>query len=306
MYRRLLVPLDGSAFSERALPMAVSIARSREAQVILTRVVSVSTFPGADATDAQVQAVNEAKAYLSGIAGTLSEQGLKVEVAVPYDDPADGILLEIGLRGADLVVMCTHGRSGLGRWIYGSVAEQVLKRSPVPVLLVPPTGEVMTLQQDRARTSGCEAAAFIVPLDGSAFAEAALPHAAGLARAFGGTILLLTVMEPPMTAYTYAEVSVVPATSARLYSEAEAYVTEMAQRLRETGLAVQAVTEEGWSPDVIARHSEKPGPGLIVMATHGRTGVARLLLGSVALQVVRRSALPILLIRPAQPDEETG
>ena len=306
MYRRLLVPLDGSAFSERALPMAVSIARSLEAHLILTRVVSVSTFPGADATDAQVQAVAEAKDYLSGVAATLSGQGLKVEVAVPYEDAAEGILLEINLRGADLVVMCTHGRSGLGRWIYGSVAEQVLQRSPVPVLLVPPTGEVMTLQRDPSRTSGCEAAAFIVPLDGSAFAEAALPHAAELARAFGGKILLLTVVEPPMTAYTYAEVSVVPAASARLYAEAEAYVSEVAQRLRETGLEVQAISEEGWSPDVIARHSEAPGSGLVVMATHGRTGVARLLLGSVALQVVRRSALPVMLVRPAQPLEEAG
>ncbi len=306
MYRRLLVPLDGSAFSERALPMAVSIARSLEAHLILTRVVSVATFPGADATDAQVQAVTEAKDYLSDIAASLSGQDLKVEVAVPYDDAAEGILLEIDLRGADLVVMCTHGRSGLGRWIYGSVAEQVLQRSPVPVLLVPPTGEVMKLQQDPARTSGSNAAAFIVPLDGSAFAEAALPHAAELARAFGGTILLLTVVESPMTAYTYAEVSVVPSVSARLYSEAEAYVTEVARRLAETGLAVQAVTEEGWSPDIIARHSETPQSGLVVMATHGRTGMARLLLGSVALQVVRRSALPIMLVRPAPPTEEPG
>lgn len=306
MYRRLLVPLDSSEFSERALPMAVSIARQLEAQMILTRVASASTFPGADATEAQVRAVAEAKDYLAGVAATVSEQGLKVEVAVPYEDAAEGILLEIGLRGADLVIMCTHGRSGLGRWIYGSVAEQVLQRSPVPVVLVPPTGEVMTLRQDPTRASGCEAAAFIVPLDGSPFAEAALPHAAGLARAFGGTILLLTVVEPHMTAYTYAEVSVVPAASARLYSEAEAYVSEVAHRLRETGLTVETMTEEGWAANIIARKSEAPGSGLIVMATHGRTGIARLLLGSVALQVVRRSTLPVMLVRPVQPLEETG
>ncbi len=297
MYRKLLVPLDGSAFSERALPMAMSIARSLESQVVLTRVVSVPTFPGADATEAQVEAVADAKAYLSDLAARLSEQGPEVEVAVPYDDPAEGILLEIGLRGADLVVMCTHGRSGLGRWIYGSVAEQVLKRSPVPVVLVPPTGEVMTLRPEPAYMS------FLVPLDGSAFAEAALPHAAGLARVFDATILLLSAVEPP-AAYTFAEVSFVPAVSERLYQEAEFYLAEVAQRLRETGLRVQTVAEEGWPSDVIARRSDALKPGLTVMATHGRTGVARLLMGSVALQIVRRSALPLMLVRPAQEPAE--
>ncbi len=299
-YHTILVPLDGSAFSERALPMATMLARVLRAQVILARAASASVFPGADPTKAQCQAVEEAQAYLSALAAGLSEQDLNLEVAVPYGDAAESILLEIGLRSADLVVMCTHGRSGLGRWIYGSVAEQVLARSPAPVLLVRPTGEATMLGPEPEQTS------LLVPLDGSAFAETALPHAALLARAFGGPILLLRTVEPPMAAYAYAEVSLVKLSSVELHQEAESYLEEVAQRLRSAGLAVQTVVREGWPADVIAYQGAALGPSLIVMATHGRTGVARLLLGSVALEVVRRSPLPVMLIRPTEQSTEAS
>lgn len=294
MYRTILVPLDDSAFSERALPMATTLAQHLKSKLILTRVANASVFPGADATEAQVQAVREAQAHLTALASRLGEQGLDIEIAVPYGDAAEEILVEVGLHSADLVIMCTHGRSGLGRWIYGSTAEQVLHHSPAPVLLVQPTGDSMTLRLERARTS------FLVPLDGSAFAEAALPHATTLTRAFDGTILLLRVLEPPTSAYTLAEASLLPPTSEGSFEEAESYLAGMAESLRDSGFVVQTALQEGWPADVIAHQSAALGSSLIVMATHGRTGVARLLLGSVALQVVRRSSLPVMLVRPAQ------
>jgi nucleotide-binding universal stress UspA family protein len=294
MYHTLLVPLDGSAYSERALPMAMSVARHLKARVFLMRVASTLAFPGADATDAQVQAVRESRIYLEALASGMSGQGVDIETAVPFGDAAEEILVEIGLRKADLVVMCTHGRSGLGRWIYGSVAEQVLHRSPVPVVLVHPTGDATTLEPEPGRTS------FLVPLDGSAFAEAALPHAAALARSFGGRILLVRAFEPPIAAYSYAVVSPVQISSEELQQEAESYLKEVAVRLRGDGLPVETIVREGWPAAIIARQGGALGPGLIIMATHGRTGVARLFLGSVALEVVRRSPLPVMLIRPAQ------
>ena len=300
MFHTLIVPLDGSAFSERALPMATSFARSLGAQVILTRAASVLPFSAIDGAEVQVQAVREAQVYLSALASRLTEQGLNIEVAVPYGDAAESILVEIGLRRADLVIMCTHGRSGLGRWIYGSVAEQVLHRSPIPVLLVHPIGDATTLGPEPTHTS------FLVLLDGSAFAEAALPHAAALARAFGGKILLLRAIEPPMVAYTYPQVTLVQRSSEELQQEAKSYLEQVAVRLRSDGLSVQTVVQEGWPADVIAHEGAAQGPSLIVMTTHGRTGVARLLLGSVALQVVRRSALPVMLIRPTEQPVEAS
>lgn len=292
MYHTILVPLDGSAFSERALPMAKTLAQAMRAQVVLMRAASASVFPGTDPTEAQVRAVEEAQAYLSSLATEFSQQGTRVQVAVPYGDAAESILLEIGLRGADLVVMCTHGRSGLGRWIYGSVAEQVLARSAAPVLLVHPTGEPATLGPEP------EQASLLVTLDGSVFAEAALPHAAALAHAFGGTILLLRTVEPSMLAYNYPLMDLVRESLAREHHDAELYLEEAAQRLRSDGLSVQTVVQGGWPSETIVYRGAALGPRLIVMATHGRTGVARLLLGSVALEVVRRSSLPTLLIRP--------
>ena len=294
MYHTMLVPLDGSAFSERALPMATALAQTMNAQLVLVRAASASVFPGADPTEAQCQAVEEAEAYLWAVATGLSEQGLSVEVAVPYGDAAESILLEVGLHSADLVVMCTHGRSGLGRWIYGSVAEQVLARSAAPVLLVHPTGEVATLGPEPKQ------AALLVTLDGSAFAETALPHAATLAHAFGGTILLLRTVEPSMLAYNYPIMGLVRESLAREHREAEAYLEEVAQHLRNDGLSVQTTVQAGWPSDIIVYRGAALGPRLIVMATHGRTGVARLILGSVALEVVRRSPLPILLVRPTE------
>lgn len=294
MYRTILVSLDGSAFSERALPVAASLARALKAQLVLARAAIASVFPGVDATDAQVQAVNEAQEYLANLAAGLSEQHLSVEVAVPYGDPAEMILLEIGLRNADLVVMCTHGRSGMGRWVYGSVAEQVLARSPVPVLLVRPTGAITKLALGPGQMK------LLVPLDGSPFAEAALPHATALARALDGTIVLMRMVEPPVAPYVAGEV-LVPGIAPELAAQAESYLAEIAQSLRDAGLSVETVTREGWPADAIAYGAEALGANLIVMTTHGRTGIARLLLGSVAMEVVRRSPLPVMLIRPAEP-----
>jgi nucleotide-binding universal stress UspA family protein len=292
MYQTILVPLDGSAFGERALPIATSLARAMGAQLILVRASSASVLPGAEPTKAQCEAAKEAQAYLSAIAAGLSEDGLRVEVATPFGDAGESILLEIRARNADLVVMCTHGRSGLGRWIYGSVAEKVLARSPVPVLLVHPTGEVASLGAEPAR------AALLVPLDGSDFAEMALPHAVTLASVLGGRLLLLSVIARPEVLYGYPEVVLVQQPVEEQHQAAESYLERVAQRLRSDGVSVQTIVVEGWPSHAIVDRAVELGSRVIVMATHGRSGVARLLLGSVALDVVRRTHLPVLLVRP--------
>lgn len=294
MYRTILVPLDGSAFGERALPMATGLARAMNAQLILMCAASSSAFLGTDATEAQVQAVAEAQAYLLALATGLSGQGLNIDVAVPYGPAAESILLEVDLRHVDLLVMCTHGRSGLGRWIYGSVAEEVLARSPVPVLLVRYSGEVATLGPEPERAS------LLVTLDGSAFAETALPHAVTLARTFGGSILLLRTVEESMPARRYPSMAIMQEASEEDRRAAKSYLDGVAERLRQEGVAVHTMVLKGWAADVIAYRGAALGPRLIVMATHGRTGVARWLLGSVAQEVIRRSPLPVLLVRPAE------
>ena len=169
MIRTIIVPLDGSEFSERALPVSLELATAFKALLVLVCVAGsesaiplqlteedqkeiseqyadmgeedmvLSTGPRkVERAQEQIRAVDEAEEYLASVAAKLSDTGVQIEVAAPYGPAVEGILSEIDLRSADLVVMCTHGRSGLNRLISGSVASAVLAHSPVPVLMVPP------------------------------------------------------------------------------------------------------------------------------------------------------------------------
>lgn len=300
MYRTLLVPLDGSGFGERALPLAMTLSRRLGAELILMRAASAAVFPGVDATDAEVRAVDEARAYLVNLKADLSGQGVSIDIAVPYGDPADEIRQEVDTRQVDLVVMSTHGRSGLGRWIYGSVGEKVLAASRVPILLVRPTGHVPAVDRDPAQSS------ILVPLDGSSLAEAALPHAEYLAERLGGKLVLLRVVEPAAPAFAYPGTVTPPLLDIEPDRAAQLYLAVLAQRLCAAGMPVQTVVRQGWAADVIAYGCTEDRPSMIVMATHGRSGVARVLLGSVALEVVRRSPLPVLLVRPGEAGGADG
>jgi len=138
MFRKILVPLDGSDLAARALPYATVLARNNGAQLLLVRAVESHVLPIRDHAKAQQAEADEAERYLTACAASLTNKGdLHVEVAAPHGTVERGIVNEITLSGADLVVMSTHGRSGLGRLFMGSVAAEVLRHSPVPVLLVP-------------------------------------------------------------------------------------------------------------------------------------------------------------------------
>jgi nucleotide-binding universal stress UspA family protein len=303
MYDTILVTLDGSSLSERALPVAVTVAQATGAKLVLVRATLASVPPGIDPTDMQVKVVEDAKTYLAGIASQLTELGLQAEISVPYGVAPDKILMEIELHQADLVVMCTHGRSGLGRWIYGSVAESVLARSAVPILLVGPNGLPSTLSPKPGQSR------FVVALDGSTFAEAILPFAVALAQSLDGTIVLLRVAAPPMLSFTPWSLSATPLVSptpevleqvvADEQAETERYLGEVKERLRETNLRVETVVRLGAPAEAILEEGQKEGArGLIAMTTRGRTGLEQLLFGSVALEVLRRGTLPVLLVHP--------
>jgi nucleotide-binding universal stress UspA family protein len=327
MYRTILVPLDGSPFSERALSVATALSRTTGGKLVLVRAASASALPGAHSADlqgrqiqkedlfisadaggagrpaAQIRAIEEAERYLEGIAGRLAERGFQAKIAVPYAAAAEGILTEIDVQRADLVVMCTHGRSGLGRWIYGSVAEEMLAHSPMPVLLVRPTGAPVTLSPEPGQSR------LLVPLDGSAFAEAALSHAATLAQALGGSILLVYAVAPPVRPYN--ELMAIPADIDKAFDEligeererAQHYLAGVGEHLLQDGLSVETVVCNGAPADTILEQAVATSARLIIMATHGRTGLKQLLLGSVAHEVVHRALLPVLLVRPADPEK---
>ncbi|UCG11626.1 MAG: universal stress protein, partial [Deltaproteobacteria bacterium] len=136
MYKSILVPLDGSSLAEAILPEIEKVAACMKAQLILLRVSRAHVFPGMDPIDAEVDVVRKAEEYLDGIAKQLSHRGFEVEVHVRYGDVADEILSHSKRNEVDLIAMSTHGRSGLGRWLLGSVAEKIVRHSEKPVLML--------------------------------------------------------------------------------------------------------------------------------------------------------------------------
>lgn len=138
---RILVPLDGSDLAEAAIPAAVAAAASRASTLVLVRAAEARTLPGTDPVEAQIQAVQDAEAYMAPVKAKLEQQNAaKIEANVWYGPAASAIIEAAQLYKPDLIVMSTHGRSGLGRLIFGSVAESVLRGTTVPILLIRPAG----------------------------------------------------------------------------------------------------------------------------------------------------------------------
>lgn len=144
MFKRILVPLDGSALAEQILPQVQALARLHESEIFLLRAAEAHAFPGSDPTQAQVEVVQEAEEYLKGVQDRLQRGGVKkVNWAVWYGSPAEAITEYAKVHEVDLVAMLTHGRSGVSRWVLGSVAEKVLRGTSVPILLVRAPGALI-------------------------------------------------------------------------------------------------------------------------------------------------------------------
>lgn len=141
MFRKILVPLDGSALAEAILPQVTELARGLGAELLLLRVAIAHVFPGMDPTAEEVRVVHEAEEYVEALAGRLADGGVRVRSAVRYGKPAAEIIEHIADNQVDVVAMSTHGRSGLSRLVMGSVAEEVVRNAGVPVLLVRASGK---------------------------------------------------------------------------------------------------------------------------------------------------------------------
>jgi nucleotide-binding universal stress UspA family protein len=291
MVERILLPLDGSPFAERALPYALRLASATGARLILMHGHSplvITKEPDFDAA-AYARRLRAGKAIVPFTA----TQGVEID-AVTHDIYADrvaeGICETIVEQGADLVVMSTHGHGGLGRWLFGSVADQVIRQSPVPIVLVPVTCDHDWPAGARLR--------ILIPLDGSRFAEEVLQPAGKLAAASKAELLLVGAAGP--MEYGYADG--VPFTRSgfdAVLRETGEYLEGVAAQLRAEGHTVTVDAETGRAGTVIENIARRRHVDLIAMATHGRSGMARLALGSVATEMLHRSTVPLLLWRPA-------
>lgn len=294
MYKTILVPLDGSGVGEAALGTAAAIARRTGARLALIRAARVRK-PLGDAAIDQQRAIMQAEVYLTTVADKLSEQGVEVEIGIPYGDLAAAwIIEEIALRKADLVVMATHGRTGPDRWLHGSVAEAVVNRAQVPVVVIradaPPTPAPFEVAQPT----------LVVPLDGSELAEAATLPARELAIALTARIVLVGVIPRPgeLVAAPGTIVTYVGDDHARLMNDTREYLADVSQRLAGPQTPIETSIRLGDAAAEIAASAAETSAAAIVMATHGRTGLARAFLGSVAGLVLQHSAVPVMLVRP--------
>jgi nucleotide-binding universal stress UspA family protein len=278
MFNKILVPLDGSELAERALTYATAVAGTTGAHLLLVRVAYSHTLAGVDPRERQLGAVQEAEAYLQQIAAQLREGGFVCETVARYGHAAECITESARTRHADLIVMATHGRTGPGRWVLGSVAEAVVAASLVPVLVQrawqPLFGE--SLLNDTPK--------LIVPLDGSVFAETALEPAANLAEQLGARLILIRVEDSPSAVRDALDY--LPSVQAHVAKHHPGLSLATDIRVGEPAAGIEAA---------VAYHEA----ALVVMATHGRGGALRSILGSVAGKLLQLCDVPVVLMRPA-------
>lgn len=300
MISKILVPLDGSLAAEAVLPYVERIAPATNASVLLLAAVDRPRDWGADTGGDLKGERHEAESYLRRLQGRLaSASGSDVEIEVTDSEPAAAIISASEKHQPDLIAMTTHGRSGVARWVLGSVAAKVLHGTDRPMLVVRPSAEGKA-----SDASGLSK--ILVPLDGSELSASVLPFAIDLAKPLGASVVLFhTVIEPVLT---YPGVEVMTSDSSPLeemQAGARKFLASAASELAEKGVEADTVVTIGNVTDGIAWAAEREGAGLIVMSTHGRSGIGRIVLGSVADAVVRRTSLPVVLVRPAASKEKS-
>jgi nucleotide-binding universal stress UspA family protein len=291
VFKNILVPLDGTPSAAAAVPAASALARALGAQISLLRVIPRP----ATALDPHVEDLREACTYLEGVAAH-TQPADRVGTHVRSGEVTQSILTEIDERGVDLVVMATRGHGGIVRAVLGSVASEMVARSPAPVVLLREGGRQVTALNT-----------LLVPVDRSPGSVLALGAARELARATGARLRLLEVVTPiPLWTYEagagfYFPHQIDQDWDAATLASAREYVSDLGNRLRQQDLSADGLAimsnVVGDVPQAIVQTAEDVSADLIVMSTRAHTGPARAVLGSVADAVARSAQAPVLLLR---------
>jgi nucleotide-binding universal stress UspA family protein len=275
MFKKILVPLDGSENAERALPWAKRYAAPSKALVVLARVIAHD--PVDDGPPVKVQRL-EAEDYLLRMERDLNYAGVPTKMVVREGAPVTAIAREAAEEGCDLILMTTRGKSRIGRWRVGGVTAQVTRLSHIPVLVV--RSRTALARQGHVRK-------IVVPLDGSATSEMILPWAEALARRHKSSLLFLHIASRG----TREEELRIEALRRR--------TGRLAQKLRRRGVRATVRVDRGDPADEILRAA---GPDdLVAMTTHGYGGFKRWIFGSVAERVCQAAAVPVFVFRGEAP-----
>lgn len=287
MFKKVLVPLDGSALSERVLPIAECLAEYFDSHIELVYVVP--SAPENIPEGMAFQAREEGETYLKGIAENLSAKKAvgKVTGSALNGYPASIIIEQAESQDDTLILMSTHGYSGVQRLLLGSVAGKVVQAAKTPVLLVPagaknPKGELVEFER------------LIVPLDGSELAETILPYAISLCKTLDLELILARAYHPnfPGTSIRMHDVSKI------VHDSAENYIKDKAEQLKKEGVKkVSYKVMKGLAAEEITDLAMETPNSVTALCTHGRHGISRWMLGSVTNAVIQGSEEPILVIR---------
>ncbi len=300
MFKRLLVPLDGSSLAETVLPAAAFLATRLDASVVLIHVIEPDAPPAVHG-QRHLHTAPEAEAYLRAIASTVFPPKVPVETHVHAEKISNvthSIVEHITEFGSELILMCTHGRSGARKLLFGAIAQQIASLGSVPMLFFPAaaagTSTVFALNN------------LLVPLDGEPAHEHSLPVAADLARRCGAALHLVRVV------HTYGDISgpwvqtsrLLPGTTSRMLEMAVGEAQEYLDGVKTT-IALQqvAVTTEVLRGDPAVVVAEAAAIGhydLIVIGTHGKIGTDAFWSGSITSRICLSGDTPMLLI-PASP-----
>lgn len=296
MIKTILVPLDGSSAAEQGLAPACRIARETGATLLLVRAVFYFAVEEAARAE-ESRGLREARAYLGRIQGELAGQGFAASTEIIPVDPVRAILFTAEAHDVDLISICTQGDSGLRHAILGSVADAVLRRSAIPVLLTRSGAH-------NAQQGDAPFGRILVALDGTPFAETALMYLRREAIGQDAKLLLLRAIAPIPAPFVptsmgddvLAALDIAERETEQHRLEGEAYLrTAGATFARDHAWQARAMV--GDPGEAILHAAESAGSELIAIATHGRHGWDRLLHGSVTRHLLHHANVPLLILR---------
>lgn len=278
MLEKIVVPLDGSKLAEAVLVQVRKILFRKDAELVLVRAISVPA--GTEGTTPELIESLQVQGtwYLEELSRRLRDEGVRVRSVLRPGDPAAVILDVATQEGADLVAMTTHGRTGLSRWAFGSVAERVLRASRVPVLAM----RSFTDSGAETPSEELDLKRILVPVADVDLSLEIVESAIAVARLFGSSITLLHVCEGPACTLPVPQ------------------MTAAYQRFREAGLEAEPLMKQGDPALQVLEACRDLKADLIAIATHGRSGLSRWMMGSVTEKILRASAVPLLIVPPAK------
>jgi nucleotide-binding universal stress UspA family protein len=297
--KRILVTTDFSDASRQALPLAIEFARQFGATLALVHVIPaalVGELSHIGIVFEQKRLAAEARARLERFRETELPANLRVEPALLEGGPAHQIVTFAKETEADLILIATHGLTGLKHFWLGSTAERVVRHAPCPVLIVREQPVLVRFPGDVL----CRFQRILVPTDFSEASRPALRYAAALAQPCGGEVTCIHVIEPPpYPEFGYAHV---PTKEAALRREANKRLDVCCHDLTQAGIKARSVLRNGSAFHEIAEQVREHGADLIIMGTHSRGPVAHALLGSTAERVVHHAPCPVLVVRERERD----